>query len=126
MKKNKSRGFTLVELIIVLAIIAILAAILLPSYLGFTDNARKNAALAEAKSIWTTEQADYNNTGSWPVINVGTDSSGNPQSTITSVDGTVYNFAGIITPKSPPDGSFTYKKFNWTVSCDLNGEMTIH
>ncbi|MBQ1326631.1 MAG: type II secretion system protein, partial [Eubacterium sp.] len=40
MKKN-NKGFTLVELIVVLVILAILAAVLVPALLGYIDKAKK-------------------------------------------------------------------------------------
>ena len=39
MYRNKEKGFTLVELIVVIAIVAILAAILIPTVLGYVRNA---------------------------------------------------------------------------------------
>lgn len=48
--KNK-RGFTLIELIVVIAVIAILAAILLPQFTGFSENAKRKAALSDARNI---------------------------------------------------------------------------
>lgn len=40
----KKRGFTLVELIVTIAIFAVIAAILVPTLLGFTQSARITSA----------------------------------------------------------------------------------
>ena len=45
MKKNTNKGFTLVELIVVLVILAILAAILVPALLGYIDRTARRKSL---------------------------------------------------------------------------------
>ena len=60
MKKN-NKGFTLVELIVVLVILAILAAILVPALLGYIDQAKSKQTVLNAKSALTAAQAEMSN-----------------------------------------------------------------
>ena len=53
-KNNKSRkGFTIVELVIVIAVIAILAGVLIPTFSGVVTKANESKALQEAKNAYT-------------------------------------------------------------------------
>jgi len=64
MKKKDKKGFTLIELMIVVAIIGILAAIAIPNFLKFQAKSKQSEAKTNLKAIYTAETGYYgeNNT----------------------------------------------------------------
>ena len=57
LKENKKKGFTLVELIVVLVILAILAALLVPALTGYIDKAKQKAIIAETRQVVMAAQS---------------------------------------------------------------------
>lgn len=52
MKRNNKKGFTIVELVIVIAVIAILAGVLIPTFSGIVKNAKESKTLQEAQNAY--------------------------------------------------------------------------
>lgn len=54
--KNK-KGFTLIELIVVIAILGILALFLMPQFMGYSKDAKNQVAKANVRTVWTAAKA---------------------------------------------------------------------
>jgi type IV pilus assembly protein PilA len=69
MIKSAQKGFTLIELMIVVAIIGILAAIAIPAYSDYTIRAQVTEGLNLASSAKSAVSETYGSNGTWPATN---------------------------------------------------------
>ncbi|HEZ8135148.1 TPA: pilin, partial [Neisseria gonorrhoeae] len=98
------KGFTLIELMIVIAIVGILAAVALPAYQDYTARAQVSEAilLAEGQKSAVTEY--YLNNGEWPKDNA----SAGVASTPTDIKGKYVQKVevnnGVVTAQMNPSG----------------------
>lgn len=69
MKRERSQGFTLIEVLIVVVIMAILAATVIPQFSSSTDDARESAVTFNAHSLRTQiEMYKVHHLGEYPEI----------------------------------------------------------
>ena len=59
MKKSNNKGFTLAELLIVVAIIGVLTAVAIPVFSAQLDKSKEASNIANARSLYAALSADY-------------------------------------------------------------------
>lgn len=112
MKKTNNKGFSLVELIIVIAIMAILAGAIAPALIRYIDKSRKSNDLSAAKTIKTAVETAMANEVSYEYLTSGTGAG----TTKTDLDGKSIDYYGkiILSPGTPTAGTGA----GVTASCD--------
>ncbi len=88
MKRSMQKGFTLIELMIVVAIIGILAAVALPAYTSYTNKAKFSEVILATASAKTAVELCAQTAAVSPIAGCVQGSNGVP-ATIGAVDGAV-------------------------------------
>lgn len=68
MKTHKKKGFTIVELVIVIAVIGILSAVLIPTFSGLIDKANDTALQEGLRNAYTEYASNYSYSPSTPTL----------------------------------------------------------
>jgi len=70
-ERKKNKGFTLVEIMVVVVIIGLLAALVMPRIMGQSDQARRTAAVVQIRELEQTLDLYYLDNGFYPTTEQG-------------------------------------------------------
>ena len=98
------KGFTLIELIVVIAIIAVLGAVIAPNAFKSIEKAKISATVEDLNSIKTAASAYFTDTAAWPI------------SAANFTAGGATGWDGPYLDKWPAGGRWPGSTYTWTVS----------
>ena len=127
LRKKNQKGFTLIELMIVIAIIGILAAIAIPNFLSYRTKGQHAAAMSAAKNFYNTAVAYFSDT---TTTTTSVDTNGAPSWTpdpnITIAGGPLQDNGGTLQWGAGGAMTFNHKGDTTSVyTLNLNGNVSM-
>ncbi len=119
MKKNKNKqGFTLLEIMIVVAIIGLLATIAIPAFMTARTKSQSNVCISALRQISSAKEQ-------WALTTFKRDGYVIEDADRQGVDG-IDSFIKGGEPSCPADGTIIYQPVGTNPTCDKDGHVLAH